>query len=186
MKTPKKTLEIFVDIVPLPLSTAGARIMRRLDRYDHIVFTSRNAQKIFEAALARLRIPVPRKKIIRVGPRADLLKLDLRGRRILFPRSALAPFDIVRKLRARRVTVTPLTLYTARGRVLSTSDRRKLVSGKVDQLYFKSPSGVTGLLGQFSKKTRAAIKKIPVLCVGETTAKAARSAGFKRLSIKKV
>lgn len=181
-----RTLEIFVDIVPLPLSVVGARIVRRLGMLDHIVFTSKNAQKIFEGTLHKLRVTVPRKKIIRVGPRANLLKLNLRGKRILFPRSALAPFDIVRKLRVRGVTVTPLTLYTARGRVLSAAEKQKLVSGKIDQLYFKSPSGIAGLLAQFPNSTRAVIKYIPALCVGETTAKAAASAGFKRVSVKKV
>ncbi len=177
-----KTLKVFVDIVPLPLSAGNVRILRRANKFDRIVFTSKNAQKIFEVALRKLCIPLPRKKIVRVGPRKDLLKLGLRGKRVLFPRSALAPFDIVRKLRACGTIVIPITLYTARGRKLTARDKRSLLSRKVERIYFKSPSGIDGLLRQIPRILHPLIKNIPTLCIGETTAKAARKAGFKKVS----
>lgn len=177
------TLEIGVDIIPLPLSKYAARVLCQADSYDHIVFTSKHAERIFRSRLRRLHSSVKGKKMIRVGPRNDLLKLHLRGR-VLFPRSALAPFDIVRKLRAQGVVVTTVRLYTARGKKLSSRDRNALLSKKIDRLYFKSPSGIDGLLRQIPHKDRNVVLKIPALCIGETTEKAARKAGWKQVTIK--
>ncbi len=181
-----KTLEISVDIIPLPLTPMQMRTITQCERYDFIVYTSKHAQEIFELILKKQRIRVPKRKIIRVGPRQDLLKIDLKGKRVLFPRSALAPFDIIRKLRDRDVSVTPLAIYTAQGKALSTRERKDLFSGQVDELYFKSPSGIDGLLGQIPRTLHRTIKTIPALCIGKTTAHAAREKGWKKVSIKKV
>ena len=171
----------------IPLSRASMQALRNLDRYSLIVFTSKHAKQCFAQALQEERIPLPRRiRVVQVGPRNDLLKLPLKHEHILFPRSAIAPYDIVRRLRARGAVVRPLPLYTTRGTALSDRHKRSLLSGAVGALYFKSPSGVTGLLGQFRKKEKKIIQAIPATCIGQTTAAAARAAGFKRISIKGV
>jgi uroporphyrinogen-III synthase len=176
-----KTFEVSVEIVPLRLSPFATRILRQANSYDRIVFTSKNAQEIFEREMHRLHIAMPTEKIIRVGPREDLLKHDLRNRRILFPRSKLAPFGIVRKLRSRGTVVQTITLYTARGKKLTRSEKQTLLSGTYDRLHFKSPSGIYGFLHQFSPQERITIKNIPAHCIGTTTTTAARKAGFRHI-----
>jgi uroporphyrinogen III methyltransferase/synthase len=179
-------LEVFVDIEAVPISAFSSRILTNVAAYDHVVFTSKNAERIFVKTLHARRIDVPAAKFIRVGPRADLLRLGLSGKRVLFPRSKLAPFDVVRKLRAQGAVVQPLILYTARGRRLSASQMKKLLAGEWDRLYFKSPSGVAGLLRQFTKADRRVLKGIPALCIGQTTSAAAKKAGWKKISVKRV
>jgi uroporphyrinogen-III synthase len=176
-----KTFEVSVEIVPLRLSPSAIRILKQADSYDRIVFTSKNAQEVFDQTLHKLRVAIDSKKYIRVGPREDLLKLDLCGKRILFPRSALAPFDVIRKLRARGTVVQAVALYTARGTKLSQADKKALLAGKYDTLYFKSPSGIDGFLRQFSSRERSAIKNISTICIGPTTAQAAKKAGFRKI-----
>jgi uroporphyrinogen-III synthase len=176
-----KTFEVSVEIVPLPISASALQILKRAASYDHVVFTSKNAQEVFEKTLRKLRAPIDSKKYLRVGPRYDLLKLDLRGKRILFPRSALAPYDVIHKLRARGVVVRTATLYTALGTKLSTVEKKYLLAGRFDQLYFKSPSGINGFLRQFSSRERSTIKNISTICIGPTTAQAAKKAGFKKI-----
>ena len=180
-------LEIRVKTKCLPLSQTSIQSLLNLDRYDHIVFTSKNARQFFAEALRQYRVKSPVSgQIIQVGPRADLLKIPLSGKRILFPRSAIAPHDIVKKMRVRGATVRIVQLYTAYGMPLSPTQKRSLLSGEIRKLYFKSPSGIDGLLRQVSRSERKIVLAIPALCIGETTVQAARKAGFKQVRIKNV
>lgn len=181
----KDPLEIQVSVRRLPLSPASVTAIRNLYRYDLIVFTSKNARKFFAQELRRRKVPFPRQsRIIQVGPRVDVLKFPIDNKHILFPRSAIAPFDIVLRMRARGATVRVIPLYTTHGVLLSRAKKELLVRGAVKRLYFKSPSGITGLLQQLRKKEKQTVLSIPALCIGETTAGAARAAGFKKVKIK--
>lgn len=182
-----QTLEIRVEFERLPLSRGAADSLGHLSRYDAIVFTSKNAERFFVQELRARGIARPKHILyIRVGPRADLLKLELKSKRILFPRSALAPHDIVKKLRARGVQVRTLTLYTSYGKKLSRTERKKIFSGAIEAFYFKSPSGISGLLRQLRPAEKEIVRMIPAICIGVTTASAARTSGWKKVSIKKV
>ena len=182
-----KRFEVQVETKRLPLSHESLQVLRNLDAYDLVIFTSKNARKFFAQELRKRRIAFPhRSHVIQVGPRKDLLKFPISNKRILFPRSAIAPYDIVRRLRARGAIVRVMPLYTSEGVVLSHQRKELLMRGKVCQLYFKSPSGITGLLRQLKKRERQIIQNIPALCIGKTTARAARRAGFKKVSSKAV
>lgn len=171
----------------IPLSPTSIQALRNFDRYDLIVFTSKNAKKFFAQELKERHTKLPRHiHVIQVGPRVDLLKFPLSGKRILFPHSALAPYDIVRKMRARGAMVRVVPLYTAYGMPLSQVEKKSLLAGRIEKLYFKSPSGIDGLLRQVSRSERKIVLAIPVLCIGETTSKAARKAGFRQVSIKNI
>lgn len=177
-----KTFEANIELERLPLTTAAALALQHVDRYDLVVFTSKNAKRFFDDILRERRIAPPSAARIRiVGPRNDLLKLAARDKRILFPRSSVAPFDIVRKLRARGASVRALALYTTRGAVLQKIEKEKLLRGDYAALYFKSPSGVQGFLRQFTPPQRRMLQLIPARCIGPTTAKAAREAGFAKV-----
>jgi uroporphyrinogen-III synthase len=180
----KGEFEVRVIVKRLPLSPASVNALRRLDRYDAIIFTSKHARAFFVQELQRRNISLPRDRVIQVGPRNDLLKKALKGKRILFPRSALAPSDVIRKLRALRSTVHVIPLYTAEGKPLSRVEKKRLQERAIEQLYFKSPSGIRGLLRQFRGAAREHILSIPARCIGETTAAAARKAGFKKVFIR--
>jgi uroporphyrinogen-III synthase len=178
----KGEFEVRVALERLPLSRSSAKALRHLERYDTLVFTSKNAEAFFKKELRR-KVPA-HLRVIRVGPRNDLLKFDFKGTHILFPRSELAPSDIVRKLRRKGAVVRVVLLYVPKVAPLSRSQREQLSSGATEQLYFKSPSGIHGLLRQFRGVRRAAILSIRARCIGETTAAAARKAGFKRVFIR--
>lgn len=183
----KTILEIGVKTRRIPLSYRSVQALRNLGRYDLVVFTSKNAREFFSQALRQYRIKSPmHRQIVQVGPRADLLRLSLRGRRILFPRSALAPYDIVKKMRARGAIVRVVQLYTAHGIAISTMQKKSLLGGKIQKLYFKSPSGIDGLLHQLPRSEHKIAFAIHAICIGETTAQAARKAGFKHVTIKNV
>jgi uroporphyrinogen-III synthase len=182
-----KTLAVQVRVRRLPLSRAPARALAHLSRYDLITFTSKHAEAFFLRELRERRLArPPRGRMVRVGPRDDLLKLAVSNKHILFPRSAIAPSDIVRRLRARGASVRIVPLYTTEGVPLSKNRKMALAKGFYTRLTFRSPSGVHGLMVQLSKKERVMARRIPVQCIGPTTARAARKAGFKRVSVKNV
>ncbi len=170
-----------VRITTSPLSVR----LPKLERYDLIVFTSKNAQKFFTLALHKYKTKIPKHaRVVRVGPRAELLKLELKNKKILFPRSDLAPFAIIRQLRARGAQVRVLPLYTTDAVLLTKKQKESLLEGAYRELYFKSPSGVTGFLQQFNRIQQKQLLSIPALCIGTTTASAAKAAGFKKVSIR--
>jgi uroporphyrinogen-III synthase len=166
----------------LPLSSSSLAAVKNLDRYDLTVFTSKNARRFFLRELRKRGIAAPQHTVT-VGPRKDLLKLPLKGKRILFPRSALAPRDIVQSMRSRGATVRVVPLYTAVGKPLTAKERLSLRGGKIKNVYFRSPSGVRGLLRQMRGEQKRRVRALPARCIGETTAAAARAAGFKKVSI---
>lgn len=177
-------LKVEVVLKRRPLSRRAVQALYALSRYDRIVFTSKNARQFFVQTLRERGIALPEpRQVVQVGPRATLLTLPLKGKRILFPRSAAAPHDIVRRLRARGTVVRTLQLYSTKGSPLTPTQRRALLVGVTKKLYFKSPSGVSGLLRQLSRKDRHQVLGLPACCIGETTAGAARRAGFKKVII---
>ncbi len=176
-----------MQVFRIPLSLTSIQVLRNLDSYDRIAFTSKNAVRFFKEILREYKIQWPHQsRIIQVGPRADLLNVAKRGMRIVFPRSAIAPHDIVKRLRARGIIVQTVPIYTTVPVPLTVAQKKSLVDGRISHLYFKSPSGVNGLLKLLPKKERAIALTIPALCIGKTTAHAARSAGWKKVSVKDV
>ena len=176
----KGEFEARIVLRKLPLSRRSKNALQHLERYDAVLFTSKHAEEFFRKEIRRAA-PL---RIIRAGARNDLLKRDLKGKRALFPRSALAPADIVRQLRAQGAVVRVILLYTASGAVLLKREKKMLLDGTVKRLYFKSPSGIQGFLRQFRGQQRRRVLSIPARCIGATTAAAARNAGFKKVFIR--
>lgn len=178
-----RTLKVQVEVCRVPLSRTSLNAIQNIDHFDFVVTTSKNARFFFRQLLRERRIKKPHIPIISVGPRRDLLKFSIDNKRLLFPRSAIAPLDIVRKLRARGAIVCILPLYSTRGVPLSQRDKAALANGDISKLYFRSPSGVSGLLRQLRGKLRKKVLRLPAECIGETTAASARRAGFTRVSV---
>lgn len=179
-----KTLVVRVRTEPLPLSPANISVLRSLERYDLIAFTSKNARRIFSDWLRKQGIILPKTvHILQVGPRSDLLKFKVEGKRILFPRSSVAPYDIVHKLRKRGAVVRVVPLYTAHAIPLTRAERTVLRQGTYSVISFSSPSGVSGFLAQLNREERVIALRLPARCIGPTTARAARAAGFKNVRV---
>jgi uroporphyrinogen-III synthase len=184
------------------LSKAVRAPLHALDHYDWLIFTSKHAVKFFIKALWDERIVLPKKmpRIAAVGPetaravtrahlRVDVLPKrssatflvatlgkKISGKRVLFPRSAIAPMSAVNALRTQGARVTEMPLYTVAHAKIPLRLVKLLTSGAASYLVFMSPSGVRGLMDNVVNKN--AVRRIPAVCVGPTSAHAARAAGF--------
>jgi uroporphyrinogen-III synthase len=204
------TLRIRVRTIPLKLRPNDIEALKNPDSYDWILFASKNAVHYFAQELHTRRIKLPhRTRIAAVGPSTarELKKLKLfvdfvpkkstakdmlnglgmvRGEKLLFPRSALAKDDIARRARALGSSIRIVPLYTNVPIALSPSQKIKLLSGSYSHFHFSSPSGIAGLMSQLNKVERMSVRKIPAHCIGPTTARAAKVAGFTKISIEGV
>jgi len=200
------TLEIRVRVTPRKLSRTGLRAIERIERYDWILFTSKNAAACFAREMRKRRLALsPTSRVAAVGPEtaAALRSLgfpvhsmparftvramvnsmkSVNGLRVLFPRSAIAPPDAIRILRKRGARVTVVPLYTTTVRPLAHTVKRALLAGSYTGLTFKSPSGVHGLMRQLRSKEKHMVRTIPAQCIGPTTKRVAREAGFKHIT----
>ncbi len=204
----RKILEIHIQVVRENLSPRTVHILARIEKYDWIFFTSKNAVITFAQELKERQIAMPLSpNIAAVGPATaqtlrrlklsvhsipkrftshDLIRSigSIADMCILFPRSAIANYDVVRELRARGARVSAISLYTSVVKPLPKTTLRALLTGTYTQIIFKSPSAVHGLIKQLSKKERLTVLKISAQCIGPTTARAARSVGFTRVFVK--
>lgn len=185
---------------PVPLDAA----LRGLHRFEWLVCTSANAvaavvERLHALGLAELP---PTVRVGAVGSataaafrasgwRVDCLPPtrtaaglaaalgDLTGQRVLFPASAIARPTLAEGLRARGATVETVTAY--RTVTLPPEPGEPLVaalsSGALDAVTLTSPSTVHGFLPFLAASGRE--RNGPALvCVGPTTADAAREAGL--------
>lgn len=202
----QKTLAIEVRVLPKELSRASLRALERVSEYDWILFTSKNTVSFFTKELRRRKIHVSKNvRIAAVGPetaaalRAAGFSVDalperftardmvrtlgaVNGLRILFPRSAIAAQESVQILRARGARVQVIPLYYPVPVPISQATKRALVAGSFSKLLCKSPSGMQGFLKQLNASEKRAAFQIPIECIGPTTAKAVKEAGFRHVS----
>lgn len=203
----KRELKVRVKTRPLPLSRASAAALARADSYDWIVFTSKHAVRYFEIARKKQKTKKPvAARIAAVGHQtAAVLRrngyrvsfipkhasaLDVAkalpintGATVLFPRSVLADAEALRVLRARGASVRAISLYSSFVPHLSPPIQTNIVRGAYTHLSFTSPSGVTGFLKQLPAREKRAAFRLAVICIGATTATAARDAGFEKVVI---
>lgn len=204
------TLEIRVRIIRKKMSRLDVKALKRLETYDWILFTSKHAATLFATELRRRRIAAPSLPCIAgVGPTTtlalrhlgfrvsvtprrssvnDLIRSlgSIRGARILFPRSAAAPYEAIRRLRSRGAIVTVLRLYVPVAEPLNAVTKKQLLAGAYSLLVFNSPSGVSGLIEQLTAEGQRRVRRIPASCIGSTTARAARAAGFREVLLRRV
>lgn len=178
-----------------------------LDRYDGIAFTSANAVRAFRdrlalagrdlAALAGLRCGAvglaTAAALAEAGREADIVPRrqmaeelvaafgDVAGRRILFPASDIARPTLPDGLRARGARVDVVIAYrTIPAAPESDAPLVNLLrAGMVDAVTFTSPSTVRGFLDLLpAADLRRASRPPAIVCIGPTTAGAARAAGL--------
>lgn len=198
--------QVPIQVIPLPLSTYSVRALKTADSYDWILFTSTNAVASFARTFLNRKVSLPhRPQIGAVGPSTaqalkkvglevhivpkkhtveDLVRSlpTISGKRILFPRSVLAPHETIRTLRARGARVRIISLYTTEVPPMAHTEITALTQGKYSAMVFRSPSAIQGFLKQLTQAQRAHVYEIPAQCIGPTTASAARKAGFRKVT----
>lgn len=202
----KKVFAVPIETRLLPLTPHSLCALEDADSYNWILFTSAHAVKYFAQYYFNKRRALPNKaQIGAVGPSTAkaLTKLKLKvslvpakhtvehlvrslpnitGTRILFPRSALAPQDAIKTLRARGARVRVVSLYTTHVPQIALKQINALMQGKFSALSFRSPSAIHGLLTQCNQSQCAALFQLRAYCIGPTTARVAREAGFRKVT----
>jgi uroporphyrinogen-III synthase len=197
-------------IKKVKINRAGAAAFKNLDRYDWILFTSKNAVRFFidEAKLRRIKIP-GQIKIGAVGPETALalkrsgFKISLMpkkfsaehlvsalgkkvaGKRVLFPRSVIASPEPVRKLRENGAKVDVMHLYTAIPKRISRQLLTSMKMGDFKYIVFISPSAVADFIKK-AKENAGETRTISAVCIGPSTALAARGFPFKKIHTAKM
>ena len=106
----------------------------------------------------------------------------LRNRKILFPRSTIAPESIVTLIRNRGAEVTTLPLYTTICRTDKLSEDDEFALKNADYIIFLSPSSVKSFINCVSNsKLKDVRRTMTALCVGPRTERAAHVLGFKSI-----
>lgn len=195
-----------IDILPPAAGGPLDRALGRLCAYDWVILTSPNGARACLARAAALGVDLaagPRPRWAAVGPateavlrragiRVDAMPSryltdaipaalpDLRGRRILLPRTDAASPALADALRARGAAVEVVTAYrTAIGpRRMGPRIRRLLARRGVDAVVFTSASTVRGLV-RLAGGARSHLERLTIACIGPVTAAAVRAAGLR-------
>jgi len=191
-----------IEIVP---ATGGVLVDRlgELSGYAWVVLTSANGARAVIAAahsaghgLDRARWAAVGTETARVLRQAGLIEVWLprsasgeaigeelpvsAGEKVLLLRGSLADRRLPTRLRERGAEVDEIEAY----RTLEAPPRsgpllrEALAEGKLGAVLFASPSAVRGLLGLADTGQRRELLAVPAICIGPTTAAAAREAGF--------
>jgi uroporphyrinogen III methyltransferase/synthase len=109
---------------------------------------------------------------------------DLSRLRILLPRSDIALRDLPDALRARGASVTEVVAYATRPAPADPLLLQSVLAGEIDAATFFSPSAIDGLAVQVAPRSLAGVLRgAASVCVGETTAQAARSQGLAQILV---
>lgn len=184
-----------------PLDRAAAE----LDRFDWVVFTSPNGVRFFWERLQALgfgaeRLARPRVAAVGPGTAAELARRgrppdavppealtaripaalgDVRGRRILLPRTDLAGPELAEALRAAGAEVVEVVAYRTLPETAGAEELiRLLEGGRVDAITLTSASTARNLAALVGS-ARPLLERVKIVCIGPVTARAAAEAGLK-------
>jgi uroporphyrinogen III methyltransferase/synthase len=187
-----------VRVVPAPPAPLDARL-EKLEDYDAILLTSRNAARLFAERLARRAAPaatppalcvgeataaearvhgLPAWALVGEGGGAEGLLERLRergavGHRFLLPCAAAAGDRLPRGLRELGAQVDRVDVYrTEPAPVDGAALRAELEDGAFDVLCFASPSAVRAFDALLDPGARAAAHRSRVVAIGPSTARA--------------
>jgi uroporphyrinogen-III synthase len=176
--------------------------LRRLDRFDWVVFTSANGVRFFAERLAAVGprgLPLGI-RVAAVGPATARAAADrglpthampgeftgaavpaamghLAGSAVLLPRADIGREEAGAALRAAGATVTEVTVYHTVPETPDPAARRALDAG-VDAATFTSPSAIRNLAALLGDDARRVLRHAVIACLGGTTAAATRALGF--------
>ena len=105
---------------------------------------------------------------------------DLRGTRVLLPRTDIAPEELLRALEAAGARVDQLLAYrTATPEESRAKVKELLGRGRVDIATFSSSSTVQNLVALLGDEAQELLGKLTVACIGPVTAQAAERLGLR-------
>ncbi len=187
-----------IRIVPLSDYSKVKREIKRIDKYDWIIFTScYGVQYFFEVSIQRNKMKkrIKRIKICAIGRTTadkleeydmrvdcipekessrgiiDALKnFDLKGKDVLMPCSNLSGDYLSGGLRKMGASVKTIRVY----KNLKPSKFKKINLGEIDEIIFTSPSTVRN----FISKYKDIPERIKLKCIGDVTCAALKSYGF--------
>jgi uroporphyrinogen-III synthase len=191
-----------IQLVPNSETSALQAAIRRLASYAWVIFTSPNAVEFFWSQASSNPSDLQGTKIAAVGPMtkaalvahgvtvdampenylgAEITSVlgEIRGKRILLPRSAQGGRELPAALSELGAIVDEIALYRPTPATMDESARATLAAG-VDVVTFASGSALRAFAGALRGDTRFTDfwTKVVVACIGPTTADAARSEGL--------
>lgn len=194
-----------ITIIPPPSFTELDQAISELDQIDYLLLTSVNAVSAFfdrltsqghnTNALAGLQIVVVGPKSAEAlklyGVRADLMPKDYRaegvvallkdrvsGKRLLYPKAALARDLIPAELSAAGGKVIDPVAYTSAPPADATGKLQQALADGLDVLTFTASSTVQNFVDLLDADHLTRAKKIPVASIGPLTSETARKLGF--------
>lgn len=177
-----------------------------LSRFDYLVLTSSNAvDAFFDRLIQQGGSPLALcgLKTVAVGPKSaealaargvqidlmpsdyraegvvELLKTQVSGKRLLYPKAALARDLIPAELTAAGAEVIAPIAYASAPPVDAAVKLCEALAGKIDLLTFTASSTVRNFADLLDTESLAAAKLIPVASIGPLTSETARKLGFK-------
>ncbi len=194
------------------LSKDERQALTQLPSYDYLFFTSVRAVQYFVDALLEYHIEligVAVPSVVAVGPMtasacrkaglrvvstpshftADhMIKnlLSLSSKKILFPRSTIAPEDTIVSINNSGAKVTQLSLYSTTYRTEALNEADKTALTTADYVIFLSPSSVKSFMNLVSNSTLTdVLHTATALCIGPRTEHTARALGFEHIIVTK-
>ena len=182
--------------------------IQKLDGYDGLIFTSVNGVKFFMRRLKEKGKDVRELKGLRlyaIGPKtekavnalginvdvvpedyvaesllASMGKENIKGKKFLLPRAAVARETLPDQLRAQGATIDVAPAYqTIRPKTDTGELIRRIEEGSVHAVTFTSSSTVTHFMGLIGAELIPKLAKVTIACIGPVTAKTAEKAGLK-------
>lgn len=194
-----------ITIVPPPSYAELDAELARLAHTDYLVLTSSNAVDTLFArlgaagldarALAGITLatvgPKTAEALAGYGVRADrvpaeyqaegivaMLRGEVAGKRVLYPRAALARDLIIRELGEAGATVAAPLAYASAVPADAAATARTALNAGLDLLTFTAASTVRNFARLFDAAELTRAQAIPVAVIGQQTAAAARELGF--------
>ena len=194
-----------IEIIPPPSFAELDQAIAELPSIDYLLLTSSNAVNAFferltvqgldARALAGLQTVVVGPKsadaLAAHGVNADLMPADYRaegvvallkdqvcGKRLLYPKAALARDLIPTDLTAAGAEVIDPVAYTSAPPADAAEKLRQALAGRLDLLTFTASSTVQNFVDLLDAEKLARARQIPVASIGPLTSETARTLGF--------
>ena len=194
-----------IEIVAPPSFEELDRALAELDRFDYLVLTSVNAVSAFfkrlEAKGQQISLlgglhvvavgPKSAEAIISYGVEADLVPEDYRaegvvdllkdrvcGKRLLYPKAALARDLIPAELTAAGAEVVDPVAYASAPPAEAPEKLKKALTDGLDLLTFTAASTIQNFVALLDTESLALARQIPVASIGPLTTAKAKKLGF--------
>ena len=193
-----------IEIKPIAEWGETDKIIHDIDEYDYLIFTSANAVFYFMQRANFLQVEIQGLKIVAVGNatkkklekynlRVDLipeksyskeiinvLGNDLKGKKILFPCADIARKELRNLLIKAGALLSVVIVYENVFKELNSNELRRINSLDFELVTLFSPSAAGALCEALNPEN---IKRINLVCIGETTYKSVVNKGFRSVFV---